>query len=134
MLGVLTKGLGLPDPIVRVASPTWVFAETINLGDGASLLAIYRSTWLRDTDTGYEDVRALLDRSESDEIYRRSIEDEAMMHARGEWIIYVLNPVKNPAPIARQVIGIVKEWGEPFIPLHVPAEIAKRLRAVERSR
>jgi hypothetical protein len=103
----------------------------MHIEDGMSMFLIYRSTWLRDTDKGYEQVRTILERCEHEEIYRRTREDEHMMHGSAEWIVYLLNPVENPSPLAAKVIGFLKEWGDPLHPIEVPAEGAARLMLME---
>lgn len=131
MLGTVAKELGLPAPMVRVEKPSWAFAESLHLGDGVHLLVVYRSTWLRDTDPQYENVRALLDRNEHEEIYRHSREDEGMFFRHGEWICYVLNPVPDLSPVAKMVIDLVKQWGDSLHPMDVPSSIAMRLQFLE---
>jgi hypothetical protein len=130
VLGVLAKELGLPDPVMRVAIPYWVVAETINIGEGMSILLIYRSTYLRDTDPHYEEVRAIVERYDTEELYRRTREDEDMMHRSAEWIVYLCDRAPVIPPKAQIVIDLVAEWGDPLHPRDVPAAIVQRVRSL----
>ncbi|AFQ97396.1 hypothetical protein FGG47_gp25 [Mycobacterium phage Rebeuca] len=138
-LQIVADALHLPAPVVRVASNNWVFAETINLGE-ATLLLIYRSVALRDSDPDYKDVAALLERHGTVEsIYDHPptngvVRDEKMMFGHGKWEVYLLHegaPKEVTNPRAREVIDMLKNWGEPMHPTEVPSSVMARLKPLE---
>lgn len=135
-LQVVSHALQLPAPVVRAAEPNWLFAETINLFD-ASLLLVYRSVALKDTDPIYADVKALLDRHTAEVIYdpeRGTVRDPNMMFGHGQWAVYLLHegaPREITDPRAREVVDMIKNWGAPTHPSLVADEIALRLSPVE---
>ncbi|AFU20693.1 hypothetical protein GOOSE_70 [Mycobacterium phage Goose] len=137
-LQIVADALELPAPVVRVAETNWVFAETINLGE-ATLLLVYRSVALRDSDPDYKDVAALIERHGTVEtIYHHPsngiVRDEKMMFGHGKWEVYLLHegaPKEVSNPRAQEVIDMLKNWGEPMHPTDIPSAVMQRLKPLE---
>ena len=69
---------------VYVVDPCWLYAWQTTIECGASLLSVYRSTWLQDTDNTYRPVVGLLDRLGAKLIHTETIEDHDMVHYHAE--------------------------------------------------
>lgn len=129
---VVSDGVDLPDPVARVSEPHWLFAETLNLKT-LTVLVIYRSPWLKETDPMYEPVADLLGRCPRVEfVHRDQIVDPKMMFGRAEWVVYFLHqsPVEVPIedPKALKAIEIVRSFsGKPVHPIITAKEIFHRL-------
>ncbi|WPH58117.1 hypothetical protein SEA_LBERRY_79 [Mycobacterium phage LBerry] len=132
-LQVLSRPLGLPDPVVRVAEPGLLFAETCNLLDVTGLLA-YRSPMVQDSDPVYENVADLLQRSRVELIARDVVDDPMMYFGQGEWSMYLLHSTHDPVVVSDprvievlEVINSFKVTG-PILPTEAGLEFHHRLR------
>lgn len=136
----VSKALGLPDPVVRIAKPCWLFAETIHLA-GITGLLVYRSTWLRDTSPMYSMVADLMCRAKAIQVLvQETIEDEGMIHGSAEVMFVLLHPTDAPInptdPGVRTLIRLCESFvGGVVHPLDVADELVRRLgldRVLER--
>lgn len=132
-LQVLSK-FGLPEAIVRVSEPSFIFSETCNLEPGITMLLTYRSPVVKDGSPLYEHVKALLDRHASELIYEGVVDDEGMMFGEGRWetrLLYPMGQVNNPTnPTVIGIIDVLRNWGSPMHPTLVVEEATRRLASI----
>ncbi|AZV00564.1 hypothetical protein SEA_ACFISHHOOK_75 [Mycobacterium phage ACFishhook] len=131
-LQVLSRPLGLPDPVVRVAEPGLLFAETCNLLDVTGLL-VYRSPMVQDTDPIYENVADLLERSRVELTARDIVEDPMMYFGQGEWSMYLLHSTQSPVPRDPRVVEMLEvidtfKVTGPILPTEAGFEFHHRLK------
>ncbi|ANU79406.1 hypothetical protein SEA_BUZZBUZZ_72 [Mycobacterium phage BuzzBuzz] len=132
-LQVLSRPLGLPDPVVRVAEPGLLFAETCNLLDVTGLL-VYRSPMVKKTDPVYADVADILKRSRVELVGRDTIPDPMMYFGEGEWSVYLMHSTqKKPAitdPRAIDVLDVIHTFklSGACLPTKVGEEFHSRLK------
>ncbi|QHB41250.1 hypothetical protein SEA_CHUPACABRA_67 [Mycobacterium phage Chupacabra] len=138
-LQIVADALDLPAPVVRADTKNWVFAETMNLFD-ATLLLVYRSVALRDTDPIYKDVMALMERHTVEILYepdnpeRGIVRDDSMMFGHGQWEVFLLHegaPKEITDPRAHHLVEMLRNWGDALHPTEIPAEVMRRVRPLE---
>lgn len=118
-------------PIVRASEPMVIFAESWNLTE-ATVLVVYRTRWMEDTDVVYQGVKHLIDRAGAVElIHHEVIEDRDMLFGKGVWTVHLLHPDSNPSvqpgPLVQAVIDAAASFeGNSPHPLLAPAEVARR--------
>ncbi|AGM61593.1 hypothetical protein SEA_SOILDRAGON_77 [Mycobacterium phage SoilDragon] len=137
-LQVLSRPLGLPDPVVRVAEPGLLFAETCNLLDVTGLL-VYRSPMVQDSDPVYENVADLLKRSRVELTARDVIDDPMMYFGQGEWSMYLLHSTQAPVPRDPRVLEVLEiidtfKVTGPILPTEAGFEFHERLRRLHGSK
>ncbi|AGK87999.1 hypothetical protein M041_gp20 [Mycobacterium phage Severus] len=138
-LQIVADTLNLPTPVVRADTKNWVFAETMNLFD-ATLLLVYRSVALRETDPIYKDVVALMERHTVEILYepdnpeRGIVRDDSMMFGHGQWEVFLLHegaPKEVTDPRAKYLVEMLRNWGDALHPAQIPDEVMRRVRPME---
>lgn len=130
-LQVISDVLGLPAPVIRADLRPWILAESINLGS-STLMLVYHSVVLQETDPMYSDVADMLFRSKRIEIlFPRTLMDEPdMMFGKGITAVYLLHDdLSDPMldPRARIIADVLASWGE-TVPLDdLPRQLRERL-------
>ncbi|AZS12045.1 hypothetical protein SEA_ZETZY_75 [Mycobacterium phage Zetzy] len=131
-LQVLSRSLGLPDPVVRVAEPGLLFAETCNLLDVTGLL-VYKSPVVQDSDPLYADVADILKRSRVEIVAKGTVPDPKMYFGEGEWSVRLLHSTQKPVitdPRAIDVLDVIDTFklSGACLPTEVGEEFHNRLK------
>ena len=133
-LAALTKHLGLPNPVIRINEPYWLFAETVNLL-GVTGLLVYRSTCIKDDDELYEDISDLISRHAAELRIHKQVRDEDMVWGIGEWLWYVLKDTAETLipddPRVHKFLDFVQSYdNHPVLPRHVAKVTYRKLLAL----
>lgn len=87
----------VPHAALSVSYPFWLYAQLCLLPDAAGLL-VYRSVAVRPDDVVYEPVAALLAASGGEILHTDTYDDDNLMFATGEVILYKLGETTNVVP------------------------------------